>query len=312
MTVLIIGDANADVSATLRQFPFEGDDGSISALAWNSGGSAANVAAALAHLGTATRLLARVGRDPAADIALRVAHTSGVDLTFIQRDSTVATGLCFVAISPNSERTFFSFRGANVTLEMPDTDALLEDVRWLHIAGHALLEGRQRGSTAQLMTEATRRAIPISLDLCLPLLRAWRAEIVQSLPTLRILFANTLEIDALLPDVSTLSTLDPAYSEYGLNEDAILALKHGAQGCIIMYQGRQYELPAYQVVARDTNGCGDAFVAGFLHTYLRGDSIEACATFANAIGALTATRIGAVEALPDQQEVEAFLRSAEG
>src|SRR5438093_3988377 len=124
MTILVVGDANADLSAAVPRFPAEGDDRPIAALNWGSGGSAANVAAALALLGTPARLLARVGADPAAEVALRVASAAGVDLALVQRDDTAATGLCFAAVSPSGERTFFSFRGANITLEPPARDPL--------------------------------------------------------------------------------------------------------------------------------------------------------------------------------------------
>src|SRR5437867_7076381 len=109
MTILIVGDANADLSATTSRFPCEGDDLPIAALEWGSGGSAANVAAALALLGAPVRLLARVGHDPAAEVALRVARAVGVNLNLVQRDDALATGLCFAVISPGGERTFFSY-----------------------------------------------------------------------------------------------------------------------------------------------------------------------------------------------------------
>ena len=94
MTILVLGDANADLSAALVRFPAEGDDSQITALGWGSGGGATNVAAALALLGEQARLLARVGRDPAAEIALRVARAAGADLAAVQIDAALATGLC--------------------------------------------------------------------------------------------------------------------------------------------------------------------------------------------------------------------------
>ena len=100
MTILVVGDANADLSAAVNRFPHEGDDLPIAALEWGSGGSAANVATALTLLGAPVQLLARVGRDPAAEVALRVARAAGVNLDAVQRDDSLATGLCFVAISP--------------------------------------------------------------------------------------------------------------------------------------------------------------------------------------------------------------------
>jgi sugar/nucleoside kinase (ribokinase family) len=120
MVCLVVGDTNADLCASLECFPFEGDDTAITALGFHSGGTAANVAVAYARLGGSARLLSRVGNDSAVEVALRAAVESGVDLAFLQRDATLATGLCLAAISPNSERTFFSYRGANVALELPN------------------------------------------------------------------------------------------------------------------------------------------------------------------------------------------------
>jgi sugar/nucleoside kinase (ribokinase family) len=306
MTILIVGDANADLSAALSRFPHEGDDALVGALGWSSGGSAANVAAALALLGASVRLLARVGRDPAAEVALRVARAAGVDLSAVQHDATLASGLCFALISPGGERTFFSFRGANVALALgPGDEALLDGVKWLHIAGHAMLEGPQRDAVHWLIAVCADRAerIPVSLDLCLPPLRARRDEVLRLLPHLDILFANEQEVAALFPDLS----LEAALEQVLRFNVQLAALKLGPRGCLIAGAGQQYVVPALSVEAIDTNGCGDAFVAGFLHAHIRGASPDICAVLANAMGALTATSPGAAEALPNRASLRGFL-----
>lgn len=307
MTILVVGDANADVSAALVHYPAEGDDTQITTLEWGSGGSAANVAAALARLGTPTRLLARVGSDPAADIALRVARAAGVDLSAVQTDPAIATGLCYAAVSPGGDRTFFSFRGANTTLTVP-APALHSDTRWLHIAGHALFEGQQRETARALFDAAVQQNVPISVDLCLPTLRAWRSEIVMLLPDMALLFANELELAELYPG----STHDSAIAQLQRTGVPLAAIKLGAGGCLVATPDTQTHTPACPVAAIDTNGCGDAFVAGFLHAQLRGAALEHHMLLANALGALTATRYGAAEALPTRHELHAFLNAQPG
>jgi len=307
MIILVVGDANADLSAALVRFPAEGDDSQITTLAWGSGGAAANVAAALGRLGTLARLLARVGRDPAAEIALRLARAAGVDLSMVQIDETIATGLCFAAVSPGGDRTFFSFRGANMALAPVGGDQLA-DVGWLHISAYALLEAQQRATTRALIEDAAARDIPISLDLCLPVLRAWRAEIETLLPRLRILFANEIELAELCPGMEYYAGAERLI-ESGL---ALAAIKLGPRGALIAGPGLRQSAPAFDVAAVDTNGCGDAFVAGFLAAHLHGAALEQCSTLANAIGALTATHYGAAEALPTRHELHAFLRQQPG
>ena len=315
MTILVLGDANADLSAALVRFPAEGDDSQITALGWGSGGGATNVAAALALLGAPARLLARVGRDPAAEIALRVARAAGADLAAVQIDAALATGLCFAAVSPDGERTFFSYRGANVGYQFgPEHAYQLDGARWLHISGYALLEGRQRAATLALIDAAGARQIPISLDVCLPQLRAWRDEMIALLPRLRILFTNAPELAALTATSAKHQHEDLLGDTDALAVEALLqqgvgtvAVKLGPRGCLIASADTQHRAPAFAVDAIDTNGCGDAFVAGYLFAHQRGAAIEHCAALANAMGALQATRLGAAEALPDRATLRVFL-----
>jgi ribokinase len=313
MTVVVVGDVNVDLTAALTRFPHEGDDSSVTALGWGSGGSAANAAVALARIGAPARLLAQVGTDPAASIALQAAREAGVDLSLIQLNPQIATGLCYAAISPGGERTFFAFRGANMALQ-PDPQAL-HGATWLHLSGHALIEGRQRETTQSLVAEARGHELPISLDLCLPLLHARRDEILALLPDLTLLFANEAELRMLGTGTSIgaskLEVLrllaDQLYRQSNAPSLTIVA-KCGAQGCLLADQTGVRHIPGFPVDTLDTNGCGDAFAAGFLAMRIGGAAHDASGYFGNACGALAATRPGAAESLPTCAEVEAFLK----
>lgn len=291
MHVLVLGDANADICATLGHFPAEGGDTPVRELLWASGGAGVNVAAALAHLGAPTRLLAAVGTDPASTVALAAAAATGVDLSAIQRHTDQATGLCYAAISPGGERTFLSFRGANPHLHAPDT--VLDGVNWLHVCGHSLLEGTQRDTALRLWHAAGTRAIARSLDLCLPLIAARPSDIGALATGADLLLLNQHEAD-------TLGAL-PALPPHGM-----LALKHGAAGCTLHRDGARQHIPAFAVAARDTTGCGDAFAAAFIYASLRGLPVEQRGRLANAFGAIIATRPGAAVREGDAERVWAL------
>jgi sugar/nucleoside kinase (ribokinase family) len=303
VTVLVIGDAIADLSAIVDQFPQEGGDSPLRELGWYSGGMGANVAAALALLGTPVRLCARVGVDPAADIALGAARSAGADLSAVQRDPELPTGICFAAVSPSGERTFFSFRGANKAFELASSALALEGTRWLHMCGHALLEGPQRASALALCEAARREGVPASLDLCLPLLQTRISETLALLPRLRVLFANNAEMSLLFPDLPPEAAVSAAVAR-GVG---MVVWKRGALGCVIADAGGELASPAFHVASIDTNGCGDAFAAGFIHASLRGDAIGERARLANAVGALSATRRGAATSFPSRAELASFL-----
>lgn len=311
MVCLIVGDANADLSASLECFPHEGDDVAIQTLGFYSGGTAANVAVAFARLGGLARLVSRVGKDPAADVALHAARASGVDVEFVQFDPERATGLCLAAISPNGERTFFSYRGANVALESPLYDEVFRDTQWLHLSGHALLEGMQRETALGLLAEAQRRSIPTSVDLCLPLLRKWPLDIRTLAPRLHIVFANAKELvqlgsalglsgnDAEIVD-GTISSL----LEMGI---PLVVAKLGASGSRIANHARRRDIPPMPIATKDTTGAGDGFVAAFLFAMQHGAEAEIAAEIGNVVGALIAGCSGAAQACPGREEVIAAL-----
>jgi len=83
-------------------------------------------------------------------------------------------------------------------------------------------------------------------------------------------------------------------------------------------------VPAFPVDTVDAIGCGDAFMAGVLAGLLGNadggawsqrlddDHLRPILRYANAVGALTATRAGALPALPTAAEVDEFLRVTSG
>lgn len=86
-----------------------------------------------------------------------------------------------------------------------------------------------------------------------------------------------------------------------------VVLKLGARGCYI-YDGKYCDLIApFDVQAVDTTAAGDAFTAALATEFLRTGDITASARYANAVGALTVTTAGAINALPTRETVRRFL-----
>ena len=74
--------------------------------------------------------------------------------------------------------------------------------------------------------------------------------------------------------------------------------------------GAARHIPAFSVTAVDTTGAGDAFTGALAVGLAARSTREEAIWLAAAAAALTCTRRGAQDALPDRAEVEAFLRSA--
>ena len=107
------------------------------------------------------------------------------------------------------------------------------------------------------MAEAQRRGIPASIDLCLPLLRGSRELVISLVPGLAVIFANELELSALVGAPSTGDLVDLAPDRFSSTQGPIVAAKLGARGSRL--GGRaSADLPAFPVIARDTTGAEDA------------------------------------------------------
>src|SRR5439155_22173249 len=96
----------------------------------------------------------------------------------------------------------------------------------------------------------------------------------------------------------------------------VLAVKRGPMGCAVI----EGEIPrslddafngsGVEVAVLNVLGAGDAFSAGFLSGWVRGEDYDACARYANACGALVVSRHGCAPAMPTRIELDYFLANA--
>jgi hypothetical protein len=94
---------------------------------------------------------------------------------------------------------------------------------------------------------------------------------------------------------------------------ALLVCKLGAAGCVVFPNEIPSELndgllvPGFPVEVFHVLGAGDAFMAGFLAGWLKGEPLQRCCTLANACGAIVVSRHGCAPAMPTKIELETFL-----
>jgi len=73
-----------------------------------------------------------------------------------------------------------------------------------------------------------------------------------------------------------------------------VCVTRGSAGCALLMNGKYIEAPGYPVQVVDTVGSGDAFAAAFLHGLDNGWPTPDIGNFANRVGALVASRRGAI------------------
>jgi ribokinase len=287
--VVVLGDVNVDVIAHFAGFPTPGRDAFATSIELHCGGSAANMAMAMARLAIETLLVARVGADPWARTAIDSLVAAGVGLSALQHDPRAMTGLMYVIVLPDGERTILAHRGANALTD-PNSLPLeaLRVAKVLHLSGYALLAEPQRSAMLLALKVARQEGAMVALD---PGMSGHAAVELMGdlLPDVDILFPNLAEARR-LTGRSLAEDCARALLDAGVG---MVALKLGKAGCLVCSKDRCHRIPGFVIEVRDTTGAGDGFDAGFIAGLLRGLDLIGAALLGNAMGAVIAASVGA-------------------
>ena len=257
--------------------------------------------------GLTSGIIGSVGRDDFGRCVLDRLRADGVDLTCVAELDGYTTATAFVAyFSDGSRRFLFHFRhSAAGQIDRAQLDEqYLARARWLHIMGSALSMNAAWHAACLRAAEVVARAGGrVSFD------PNFRPELA-SLDEFRRLAAPVLErADLLLPSTAEAEALtgveDPLEACWRLAADGrrLVVLKRGERGAVVFTGGGSIEVPTFVVREVDPTGAGDVFDAAFLVGLLHGWPLEEAARFACAAGALSVTRIGAMEGVPEAEQV---------
>ncbi|MBE0685547.1 MAG: carbohydrate kinase family protein [Anaerolineaceae bacterium] len=301
---VLIGDLCVDIFMQVVAYPAAGGDGTVQEMHQHAGGSAANTAMMLANLGGEPTLLTHTGTDVWAQKLLPILDAAGVRMDRIVQDETDQTGLTFLVVSNDAERTMFTYRGANRNLHPGDIfESLFQELDFLHISSYACLTPPQSDAVLKAIEFASQYNVRISLDIGVEPANLARETILRMLPLLSLIVMG--EPEALV--ITQKASLSDAISTLLNTGVQIIALKLGKDGCRLIRKVQDISLAGFPIDAVDTTGAGDAFSAGMIHGLTHGWPLEMAGRFANALGALATSRWGAGEALPSLKKVSDFL-----
>jgi sugar/nucleoside kinase (ribokinase family) len=293
--VVVCGDVINDVLVK----PLAGitpDSDTPAAIRACPGGSAANQAAWMAHLGADVTFAGRVGaRD--AEYHRRELARAGVRAN-LAADAEADTGSIVVMVAGDGERTMFADRGANLRLQRSDIpDGLLDDAAVLHLTGYTFCEPPLLRVALSLLGEARSRGLAVTVDpgSAAFLARLEPAAFLRWTEGAAICFPNRDEAAVLVGDADPVTMAARLTGHYG-----VVVVKLGGAGCVLAVPGEApVPIAAYPADARDTTGAGDAFCGAFMSRWLAAGpdlptaDLTGAAEFAARIAASVVTRFGA-------------------
>jgi ribokinase len=303
--ILVLGDVNVDIIARVKSFPEPGEECLAPCLELHCGGVGANYALALRQWSISPRLVACIGQDDFAAFVLRTLANHGVDVSNVQRTAASVTGLLYINVTPNGQRTFFGSRGANRFLRRMPACRMLNRAMAVSMMGYSFLDPGPEATAKQLLKAVHAHGGWVSLDIGMAPSEQIPSKILQIVKQVDLLFVSSDEATVLT------GIRDPRKSFHQLEKAGArnVVMKLGKRGCLILDEGKLWHVPSFAVRTVDSTGAGDAFAAAFLQARLRGWPHAEAALAANAAGAAAAATAGAGENMPNLRQIAQIVRT---
>ncbi len=271
------------------------------------GGAESNVAIAAARLGASVTWVSRLGSDGLGDTIERTLRGEGVTV-LAARDSSRLTGLMLKERPvPGKSRVRYYRAGSAASMLTPEDvpDHLIGATRLVHLTGITLaLSISARDTVRSVVARAQEAGALVSLDVnyrsALWSVEEARHALHEVLPHVDLLFAGLEEAALLDPRISTPEDAASLIDQFSLQQ---LVVKLGSDGAVALADGVTAKVRAHTVDVVDSVGAGDAFVAGYLCSFLAGASIDESLAQGAAVGAFACMVAGDWEGAPGPGEL---------
>jgi fructokinase len=262
------------------------------------GGAPLNFSMSSQRLGNEVALVSAVGADRRGVRAIRSIEALGLNPKFIEVIPDRETGAATVTTDDSGNASFVIRRPA--AFDFLNTDDLLVahlaaiHPDWIYFGTLAQTSNGNEAVLHRLVAAAPKARCFYDLNL-----REghWSFDLVQRLSGLAsVIKLNEFEAETLYHlacngEQFSLEAFCRCWSQiYGTE---VICITLGLRGCAIWQDGGLKIFAGFPVKVVDTVGAGDAFSAAFLYGLQLGWPMERTASFANALGAIVASRAGA-------------------
>jgi fructokinase len=263
------------------------------------GGAPMNVALHLNQLGLDVKMISKVGNDDYGQKILNYVKDYGLDTSCIQCDEQLPTGTVQVD-NTDVENIHYTIVAPVAWDHINLTNEALKAVQHADafIFGSLSVRNHESWETLyHLLHEPVLKIFDINLRT--PFYDFEQIEIILGYTDILkinedelVIVADYFNID--LPEEAThleKSKMVCAYltAHFPI---AMVCVTLGSKGALIFQEGEISSHPGYQVKVEDTVGSGDAFLSGFVKSYLEGKKPEEILDFACVMGAFVATQKG--------------------
>ena len=288
----------------------------VSTFAKSLGGTATNVAVGAARLGRRTAVLTKVGPDDFGGYVRDALTAFGVDASFVGTADDLLTPVVFCALDPPEDPPLLFYRlptAPDLTLTSADVPwDLVADVPLLWVTGTGVSVEPARQTQLDMLARRGRpdstagRWTVLDLDwrsMFWPSPDDARQQYERMLQHVTVAVGNRAEVEVA---VGTADPVEAARRLLGHGVEIAL-VKKGAEGVLVATADAMTTVAPQLVEVVCGLGAGDAFGGALIHGLLSGWEPVRCAEYANAAGAIVASRLACADAMPIVGELDAMV-----
>lgn len=298
------------------------------------GGSATNVAVAAARLGRSAAVISRTGNDPFGEYCHQALRDFGVDDRWVTPVRQYPTPVTFCEIFPPDDFPLYFYRepkAPDLELRPEDLDfQAIEAARVFWVTGTGLCDEPSRTATLTALEarSRSREGVGTSARTATVFDMDWRPMFWGKSPSGAAASESEVMAEArpyyrqaLAHATVAVGNLDECEVATGTREpqacaDALLeagvelaVVKQGPKGVLAVHRdGTRTQVPPHPVEVVNGLGAGDSFGGSLCHGLLEGWGLEYVMRYANAAGALVASRLACSAAMPTAPEVEELMK----
>ena len=289
--ITVVGSFAVGMTLRTQRMPVFGETLVGSDFDMGPGGKGSNQAVGVARLGAQAYFAGIIGADRLGEVATDLYDREGVDTTWLQRTTAMATGVGFIILNAEGENGIILDMGANELMDSAYVDQVEAQIARSDVVMSVL----------EIPVAAAARAMELG--------KKHRVRTILNPAPATALEGSVLQdVDYLTPNETELRILlglapdDPTDSvelarQLRARGVGNLIVTMGEKGALVLTEDGQEEVAGVAVDVVDTTGAGDAFNAGLAVALAEGQGLLEAVAFANRCGAIACQKLGVIPGL---------------
>lgn len=239
----------------------------------SSGGSVANSIYTIAKFSGSGAFIGTLGSDDFAKSFYDEFKENNISVSKDIMNQNATTGVCFVFVMPNAERTMAVYLGDCASIKLKeDEKELISNSSYLILEMYPIANDDAYNSMLEAVKIAKENDVKIAMSFSDKwVLDAMFDRVKEFVSLSDIVFCNSLEAQT-FSKTASIHQMISYYKNDSSNKEYIITL--GKNGAVAIKNGTSLFVDAYEVTPVDLTGAGDMFLASYIYAISIGLSKE--------------------------------------